>query len=534
MRGKMMDYPLTLQYFLERNRRLFGAKEVTTRTAVGIHRYTYADYYERVCRLANALNGLGVQPGDRVATFAWNTYRHLEFYYAVPCMGAVLHTVNIRLSPDHVAYIVNDGGSNVLAVDDQLLPIIERILPRLTAVKHVIVMRDQTADRESHLDYEQLLQEASPEFDWPSVDESDAAGICYSSGTTGNSKGVVYSHRAIYLHSMSIATADSLGIREADRVMPVVPMFHANAWGLPHASVAVGASQVLPGPAPTPADLLTLIQNEKVTLAAGVPTVWLGALAEYRRRPYDLSSLRCVPCGGSAPPQSLIEAFEHEMGAPILHAWGMTETTPVATVCRLKSTLGNLSDEERFRMLASQGLPVLGMDLTVMDDLGNEVEWDGETMGEIVVRGPWVIAEYLHVDAPERFTDGWFRTGDVATIDREGYVRIVDRTKDLVKSGGEWISSVELENAIMGHPDVLEAAVIAMPHAKWGERPLALVVPRPGSDATPESILEFLRPQVAKFELPDEIRFIDEVPKTSVGKFDKKVLRQRLVGAIVS
>lgn len=528
MHGMMMDYPLTLQQFFERNQRLFGKKQVTSRTADGLRRYSYAEYGERVARLANALKSLGVQPGDRVGTFAWNTFRHLEFYYAVPCMGAVLHTVNIRLSPDQLVYIINDAGNRILAVDRDLLPIIEQIRPQLTTVEQVIVMQDAPELGDDYLDYEALLAAASTEVVWPRLDENHAAGICYSSGTTGNPKGVVYSHRAIYLHSMGTATVDSLALGEADRVMPVVPMFHANAWGLPHASVAVGADLVLPGRAPTPADILALIEAERVTVAAGVPTIWIGALAEFRQsRSYDLSSVRALPCGGSAPPQSLIEALDREAGAPILHAWGMTETTPLATIGRLKSSLGDLPDAERYRLLAKQGLPVLGMDLTIMDEEGNEVPWDGTSFGEIVVRGPWVTAGYLHVDTPERFTDGWFRTGDVATIDPEGYVQIVDRTKDLIKSGGEWISSVELEGLIMGHPDVLEAAVIAIPHEKWGERPLALVVPRSGATLSADDILAHLRPRVAKYALPDEVVFIDEVPKTSVGKFDKKVLRDR-------
>ncbi|GAC1323830.1 MAG: long-chain fatty acid--CoA ligase [Chloroflexota bacterium] len=530
MHGMMMDYPLTLHHFFDRNQRLFGQKTVTSRSAGGLRRYTYADYGERVRKLANALRTLGVQQGDRVATLGWNTHRHLEFYYAVPCMGAVLHTVNIRLSPDQIAFIINDAGAKVLSVDRELLRMVDTLRSRFDAVEHIIVMQDEADLREDALDYEALLAAASPNIGWPSLDENSAAGICYSSGTTGAPKGVVYSHRAMFLHTMSIATADSLALSERDCVMPVVPMFHANAWGLPHAAIAVGANQVLPGVAPSPRELLALMQSERVTKAAGVPTIWMAVLAEWQRsRAFDLSSVESLLCGGAAPPPHLIESADTDMGTPILHSWGMTETTPVATVCRLKSSMASYSDAQKHEAQLKQGLPVLGMDVTVMDDAGTEVAWDGASAGELVVRGPWVTAGYLHVDESERFTNGWFRTGDVATIDSEGYVRIFDRTKDLVRSGGEWISSVELEGAIMGHPDVAEAAVIAVPDDIWGERPLALVVPRAGVNLYQNELLAYLRTRVARLSVPDRVVFIDEIPKTSVGKFDKKVLRERYV-----
>jgi fatty-acyl-CoA synthase len=534
MEGLMMDWPLTLHHFLDRAARLFPRKEIATRTAAGMHRYTYADFHRRVHRLAHALTRLGIGRGDRVATFAWNTYRHLEIYFAAPCMGAVLHTLNIRLAPDQLIYIINHAEDRVIFVDASLVPLLERIRDQIPTVKAFVIMSDTGPVQTSlspALDYEALLAE-SPEapYPWPRLDENAAAGMCYTSGTTGNPKGVVYSHRAIFLHSMALCLADTFGICERDVLMPVVPMFHANAWGMPFAGVMVGAKPVFPGPHLQPRDVAELIQNERVTVTAGVPTIWIGLYALLERERYDLSSLRVMPVGGSAMPRALIEAFEKRFGIRIAHAWGMTEMTPLGTVANLKSYMESWLDEERFAVRAKQGMPVVGVEIRAVDEQGREVPWDGKTMGELQVRGPWVIRAYYNDPrTAEAFQDGWFRTGDVVTIDPEGYIQIVDRTKDLIKSGGEWISSVDLENALMAHPKVLEAAVIAVPHPKWQERPLAVVVPRPEfkEDLTKEELLEFLRPRFAKWWLPDDIVFVEAIPKTSVGKFDKKVLREQ-------
>ncbi|HXF69622.1 MAG TPA: long-chain fatty acid--CoA ligase [Thermoflexus sp.] len=534
MEGLMMDWPLTLHHFLDRAARLFPRKEIATRTAAGMHRYTYADFHQRVHRLAHALSRLGIGRGDRVATFAWNTYRHLEIYFAAPCMGAVLHTLNIRLAPDQLVYIINHAEDRVIFVDASLVPLLERIRDQIPTVKAFVVMSDtgpvQTALSPA-LDYEALLEESpNAPYPWPRLDENAAAGMCYTSGTTGNPKGVVYSHRAIFLHSLALCLADTFGICEQDVLMPVVPMFHANAWGLPFAGVMVGAKLVFPGPHLQPRDIAELIQNERVTLTAGVPTIWIGLYALLERERYDLSSLRVMPVGGSAMPRALIEAFEKRFGIRVAHAWGMTEMTPLGTVANLKSYMADWPEEERFAIRAKQGMPVVGVEIRAVDEQGREVPWDGRTMGELQVRGPWVIRAYYNDPrTAEAFQDGWFRTGDVVTIDPEGYIQIVDRTKDLIKSGGEWISSVDLENALMAHPKVLEAAVIAVPHPKWQERPLAVVVPRPEhkESITKEELIEFLKPRFAKWWLPDDIVFVEAIPKTSVGKFDKKVLREQ-------
>jgi len=533
MQGLMMDYPLTLTHILDRARRLFPRKEIVTKTPSGLHRYTYADMYERAGRLANALDRLGISTGGRVATFAWNTYRHLEIYFAAPCSGRVLHTLNIRLFPEQIVYIANHAEDEVLFVDVSLLPLLEKIAPQLKTVRHYVVMADGPMPETSlpnAISYEELLAAASPDYDWPALDENSAVAMCYTSGTTGNPKGAVYSHRSMFLHSMMMCLADTAGIAERDVVLPGVPMFHANAWGLPYAATMAGAKQVFPGQFLDGKSLAELIQSERVTVAAGVPTIWMGLLQVLEQADYDLSSIRLMPVGGSAAPQSMIERYQTQFDAYIMHAWGMTEMSPVGTVSNLKSHMEGWPAAERFKVRAKQGTTVPGVEARVVDVDGRELPWDGRSFGELQVRGPWIISAYYNDErSADSFQDGWFRTGDVATIDPEGYLQIVDRTKDLVKSGGEWISTVDLENVIMGHPKVLEAAVIAVSHPRWQERPLACVVPKPDftDSLTSAEVLEYLGSYVAKWQLPDEVIFIESVPKTSVGKFDKKVLRER-------
>jgi fatty-acyl-CoA synthase len=529
----MMNYPLTLTHFFERTRRLFPKKTLATRVpGVGLERLDYGRWADRTLRLAAALRALGVRKGDRVGTFAWNSHRHLEVYFAAPCMGAVLHTVNIRLSAADITYIVNHAADKVLIVDASCWPILEPIRRQLTSVEHVIVMKDAPGAviPPGTLDYEALVADARPLEAWPTLSELDAAGMCYTSGTTGHPKGVVYTHRAIFLHSMGSSTKDLLAISESDVILHIVPMFHANAWCVPFAGVMNGSTQLFGGPNPQPRDIVEIVHNERVTVVGAVPTVWIAVDNILEKEPqWDISSIRCIPIGGSAAPRTLIEKFEKKYGATMWHAWGMTEMTPLGTVGRLKSHMEALPDEERFAIRAKQGYPAVCVDLRIVDDAGVEQPWDGTSVGEIQVRGPWVTAGYFdNPESADRFTaDGWFRTGDVASIDPEGYVQITDRTKDLIKSGGEWISSIDVETMIMGHPKVLEAAVIAVPHPKWVERPLACVVPRPGEQVAPAEILEFLRPKLARWALPDEVVLIEAVPKTSVGKFDKKVLRER-------
>ena len=529
----MMKYPLTITTILNRAHTYFPRKEVVTRLPDRIHRYTYADLYVRVCKLANALSSLGVGRGDRVGVFGWNTYRYLEAYFAAPCMGAVVHTINIRLAPNDLVHIINHAKDKVLLVDEDLFPAIEAIAPRLESVEQIVVMGD--GDPSSSVlphahSYERLMDAASNSFDFPRLDEDMPAGLCYTSATTGNPKGVVYDHRGLYLHTLTQCMTDSLALSERDVILPVVPMFHANTWGVPYTSAFLGATLVLPGPRPDAAAVSRLMEQEKVTVSLGVPTIWIGVLDYLARasEPCDLSSVRLLVSGGSAVPPYMFRAFD-ELGIPMTHAYGMTEATPLVTICNYKSYMDDWDDDAKMGVRVKQGLPVAGLDIRLVDEQGADLPWDGEHQGELLVRGPWIASEYL--DDPrsaDTFVDGWYHTGDVVTVDPEGYVQVVDRAKDMVKSGGEWISSVDLEAAIMAHPSVYEAAVIGVPHERYLERPLACVVPIPEqrSALDRDAVLAHLEGKFARWWLPDDVVFIDEIPKTAVGKFDKKVLRE--------
>ena len=535
MDGLMMDYPLTLTHLFRHGVRYFPEQEIVTQRAEGEpHRYTFAQFGARTEQLARALDRIGVHPGDRVGTFAFNTYPHLECYFAIPGKGAVLHTLNIRLFPDDLAFVINDAEDQVIFCERSVLPLLQRIGDRIPSVRLIVLMGEGEADISGlpeTIDYEELIAASDPGGDWPVLDERQAAAMSYTSGTTDRPKGVVYSHRSSYLHSVAAGTAGWIGLSFDDALLPVVPMFHVNAWGLTHAAIGFGTKLVLPGRFLDPAHLLAQLEDESVTVTAGVPTIWGALLNLLDEQPTPLPELRMVICGGSAAPASLIAGFDRH-GLNMVHAWGMTETSPVGTVNFVKPNLRDQSEEALLTLRAKQGIPALGVDLRIVDLLtGEECPSDGQTPGEIQVRGAWVARAYYHdpQDRDGRFTaNGWFRTGDVATVDPEGYVQIVDRTKDLVKSGGEWISSVTLEGELMAHPKVKEAAVVGFPHSRWAERPVGFVVARPEfkETLTKAELLEFLRPRVASFWLPDEIIFVDEVPKTSVGKFDKKLLRK--------
>jgi fatty-acyl-CoA synthase len=534
MKGLMQDAPLTIDMIFRRAETLWASKHVATATSTGLERTNYGDWAKRTRRLGGALDALGLSPDARVATFAWNSARHLELYFAAPCTGRVLHTLNLRLFPDQLVYIANHAEDEVVFVDRSLLPAFWPLIDDLKTVQHVVVM-DDTGETGPEVpkdgriaSYEELIDSASEHPFGVVSDENTAASMCYTSGTTGDPKGVVYSHRSVFLHTMAALLADTLGVSESDVVLPVVPMFHANAWGLCQAAACAGADLVFPGSGLSPESISRLILEEGVTVAAGVPTIWMGCLPLLAGKQHRL---RVIPCGGSAVPKSLSEAYRQQVGLPLLQAWGMTETSPLATVCRIRSDIAaSRSEEELADLRATVGVAAPALELRIADpSSGEALPWDGEARGEVQVRGPWIASEYYNDPrGAGSFTpDGWLRTGDVGTINPDGYLRLVDRTKDLIKSGGEWISSVDLENAIMSHPAVAEAAVVAVASERWMERPLACVVLKQGAELSAEDLRQWLSSRVAKWWLPDRIEFIEEIPKTSVGKFSKKELRDR-------
>jgi acyl-CoA synthetase (AMP-forming)/AMP-acid ligase II len=527
MRSTMMDFPLTIGHIFEHGRTLYADSEVVTSEADGgRRRIQFGALADRAGQLAAALRRLGVEPGDRVATFAWNNQEHQEAYFAIPGMGAVMHTINIRLSAEQIRYIIGHAEDSVLIADASLAPVLGPVLAdggdEVKSLRHLIVFGE--GDRSAlpeHIDYEELLAAERPGYPWPEIDEHAAAAMCYTSGTTGLPKGVVYSHRSTFLHTLGVASGEVLGISQYDRLLPVVPMFHANAWGMPYAAWLVGADLLLPNRFTQAAPLARFIAAERATLAAAVPTVWYDVLG--LENP-DLSSLRMILCGGAAVPRSLIEAYEQRLGVNIVQGWGLTETSPVAS---LSFPPKHGPAERAIEYRSTAGRPLGGVEARVVDDEGKVLPCDGHATGEIEVRGPWVTAGYYKDPAPEKFRDGWLRTGDVGRIDERGYITISDRAKDVVKSGGEWIATLELESAILTHPAVREAAVIAAPDERWGERPLACVALVPGQSVTPEELRAHLAGLVVKWWVPDQWVFVDHVPRTTVGKHDKKLLRER-------
>lgn len=531
--GQMMQKPLLISSLLEHAERHHGEQLVVSRRTEGdIHRYCYLDLAARSRRLARALQGLGIGAGQRVGTLAWNGYRHMELYYAVSGSGAVLHTLNPRLHPDQVVYITDHAADQALFFDLTFLPLVEAVAGRLGTVRHFILMTDRAhmpaqSAIPGLLCYEDLIESERDDYAWPQLDENAASSLCYTSGTTGNPKGVLYSHRSTLLHTLVAALPDSLDCCARDSLLPVVPMFHVNAWGLPYVACMVGAKLVFPGPGLDGKSLHDLIESEQVTISAGVPTVWQALLAYTESRGLRFSTMRRTVIGGSACPPAMIEAFQTQYGVEVVHAWGMTEMSPIGTVCAFKPVHVAASAGERSRVQAKQGRAVFGVDMRIVDGAGQDLPWDGKASGELHVRGPWIIDSYFREDCGGPLIDGWFPTGDVATIDAAGFMQITDRSKDVIKSGGEWIGSIDLENIAMSHPQVAMAACIGVAHPKWDERPLLVVVRKAGFEPTRADILAHFEGRVAKWWIPDDVVFVDAIPLGATGKMQKARLREQ-------
>jgi fatty-acyl-CoA synthase len=533
MLGLMQSQPLLISNIIEHAARHHSDSEIVSRTVEGpLHRYTYADANRRAKRAANALAALGVVLGDRVGTLAWNGYRHFELYYGISGIGAVMHTINPRLFPEQIAWIINHAEDKVLFFDLTFLPLVEGIAPHLTSCKAFVLMTDAAhmpaASRvPGLLCYEDLLAGAAETLAWPSFDENTASSLCYTSGTTGNPKGALYSHRSTMLHAYASALPDSLNCSARDCILPVVPMFHVNSWGLAYSCPLVGAKLVLPGPHLDGKSLFELFEGEKVSMSAGVPTVWQGLLGHLRQNGLRFSTLRSTVIGGSSCPPAMIRTFQEEYGVKVLHAWGMTEMSPLGTVCNLKTKHLSWPAEEQFKVEVTQGRAVFGVDMKIVGGSGEELPWDGKAFGDLMVRGPWVVRGYFKGEGGDPLVDGWFPTGDVATMSPDGYMQITDRSKDVIKSGGEWISSIDLENIAVAHPAVQQAAVIGVAHPKWDERPLLIIVKRPGMEVSRAELLKFFEGKIAKWWLPDDVAFVDTIPLGATGKMLKTKLREQ-------
>ena len=533
MRGLMMDTPLMISSLLRHAEQYHGDAEIVSRTTEGgIHRYTYSDAWRRAGKLAHALARLGVKPGERVATLAWNGYRHFELYYAISGMGAVVHTVNPRLFPEQIVYIVNHAEDGYVFFDITFAPLVEKLAPLCKGVKGWVAMTDRAhlpkAAIANLLCYEDLLAPEREDFDWAVFDENTAAGLCYTSGTTGNPKGVVFSHRSTVLHAYAVCAPDATALSSRSVILPIVPMFHVNAWGIPYSAPIVGAKLVFPGPGLDGASLYELFEQERVNFSSGVPTVWLGVINHMRQHGLRFSTLEATVIGGSACAPAMVRTLSEEFGLRVLHGWGMTEMSPIGTINTPKAKHAGLSPEAKFQLSLKQGRPVYGVQMKIVDGEGRELPRDGKAFGDLLVKGPWVVREYFKGEGGSPLTgDGWFPTGDVGSIDPDGYLQITDRSKDVIKSGGEWISSIDLENVAAAHPAVMEAAVIGVCHPKWDERPLLIVVRKPGAELTREEMLKFYEGRIAKWWLPDDVVFVEQLPHTATGKLSKKTLREQ-------